>query len=93
MEGIPRVRRRLGDDAVSALMTSTVESLEQPEAIIDEYVDLGFRSSPPDSPTSQAAGFFLLRVFPAGEQQYQNIPSLTLPSRFRKQHQTTWINS
>lgn len=44
VEGIQRVRNRLGDDAVSALMTSTAESLKQPEAIIDEYVRLGFRS-------------------------------------------------
>jgi His-Xaa-Ser system radical SAM maturase HxsB len=44
VEGIQRVRNRLGDDAISALMTSTAESLEQPEAIVDEYVRLGFKS-------------------------------------------------
>ncbi len=42
--GIQRIRNRLGADAVSALMTSTAESLQQPEAIIDEYVKLGFNS-------------------------------------------------
>jgi len=42
--GIERIRRRLGHDAVAALMTSTAESLKQPEAIIDEYVRLGFDS-------------------------------------------------
>jgi His-Xaa-Ser system radical SAM maturase HxsB/His-Xaa-Ser system radical SAM maturase HxsC len=44
VDGIQRVRKRLGENAVSALMTSTAESLKQPEAIIDEYVRLGFRS-------------------------------------------------
>jgi His-Xaa-Ser system radical SAM maturase HxsB len=43
VEGIQRVRSRLGDDAVSALMTTTDRSLWQPEAIIDEYVQLGFK--------------------------------------------------
>jgi His-Xaa-Ser system radical SAM maturase HxsB len=41
--GIERARLRLGPDAVSALMTTTKESLHQPEAIVDEYVRLGFR--------------------------------------------------
>lgn len=40
--GIKRCRSRLGKDAVSALMTATAASLEQPEAIIDEYVTQGF---------------------------------------------------
>jgi His-Xaa-Ser system radical SAM maturase HxsB len=44
LAGIERIRRRLGHDAVAALMTSTAESLKQPEAIIDEYVRLGFDS-------------------------------------------------
>ncbi|AIZ33023.1 His-Xaa-Ser system radical SAM maturase HxsB [Pseudomonas parafulva] len=44
VEGIERVRERLGHDAVSALTTLTSRSLEQPEAIIDEYVKLGFSS-------------------------------------------------
>ncbi len=42
--GIEKVRARLGHDAVAALMTSTADSLKQPEAIIDEYVRLGFDS-------------------------------------------------
>ncbi len=41
--GIKRCRERLGADGVSALMTCTMESLTQPEAIIDEYVRQGFR--------------------------------------------------
>jgi uncharacterized protein len=40
--GIQKIRNRLGPDAVSALMTSTAESLQQPEPIIDEYVRQGF---------------------------------------------------
>lgn len=44
MKGIQRVRERLGHDAVSALTTLTSRSLEQPEAIIDEYVNQGFSS-------------------------------------------------
>jgi His-Xaa-Ser system radical SAM maturase HxsB len=44
VNGIKRIRDRLGGDAVSALMTSTAESLKQPGPIIDEYVRLGFNS-------------------------------------------------
>jgi His-Xaa-Ser system radical SAM maturase HxsB len=36
-------RSRLGHESVSALMTTTKESLSHPEAIVDEYVRLGFR--------------------------------------------------
>lgn len=43
LAGIVKCRERLGHDAVSALMTCTAESLEQPEAIIDEYVSHEFR--------------------------------------------------
>jgi His-Xaa-Ser system radical SAM maturase HxsB len=39
-----RARVALGHDRVSALMTTTAASLEQPEAIVDEYVRLGFNS-------------------------------------------------
>lgn len=42
VKGIQWVRERLGHDAVSALTTLTSRSLEQPEAIIDEYVSQGF---------------------------------------------------
>ena len=42
--GIERVRERLGKNRVGALMTSTAASLDQPEAIIDEYVRCGFSS-------------------------------------------------
>jgi uncharacterized protein len=44
VEGIERVRSVLGCDAVSALMTTTPESLDKVEAVIDEYVRLGFNS-------------------------------------------------
>lgn len=44
VKGIQWVRERLGHDAVSALTTLTSRSLEQPEAIIDEYVSQGFSS-------------------------------------------------
>ncbi|MGP9567903.1 His-Xaa-Ser system radical SAM maturase HxsB [Halomonas sp. AOP5-B2-8] len=44
LEGIRRVRERLGEDKVSALTTLTARSLQYPEAIIDEYVAQGFNS-------------------------------------------------
>ncbi|WP_390959959.1 His-Xaa-Ser system radical SAM maturase HxsB [Pseudomonas moorei] len=44
VEGIDRVRARLGHDAVSALTTITSKSLAYPQAIIDEYVARGFTS-------------------------------------------------
>ena len=43
-EGIRRIRTRLGPHTVSALMTTTAASLEQPRQIVDEYVRLGFDS-------------------------------------------------
>ncbi|KQV53603.1 His-Xaa-Ser system radical SAM maturase HxsB [Pelomonas sp. Root1217] len=42
LAGIGLARSRLGHDKVSALMTTTRESLAQPEVIVDEYVKLGF---------------------------------------------------
>lgn len=54
VEGIARVRDRLGPDYVSALMTTTEKSLEQPEAIINAYVDLGL------------SGIFLRPISPYG---------------------------
>ncbi|HRE83584.1 MAG TPA: His-Xaa-Ser system radical SAM maturase HxsB [Opitutaceae bacterium] len=42
IDGIVRCREKLGTAAVSALMTCTASSLDQPEAIIDEYVRQGF---------------------------------------------------
>lgn len=42
VSGIELARRFLGEGVVSALMTTTRESLAQPEAIVDEYVRLGF---------------------------------------------------
>lgn len=41
--GIDLARSVLGHDAVSALMTTTKASLAFPEAIVDEYVKLGFQ--------------------------------------------------
>ncbi|NYT24429.1 His-Xaa-Ser system radical SAM maturase HxsB [Alcaligenaceae bacterium] len=41
--GIDMARGILGHHAVSALMTTTKASLEFPEAIVDEYVKLGFQ--------------------------------------------------
>lgn len=41
---ILRVRNALGAERVSALMTTTQLSLSHPEAIVDEYVALGFDS-------------------------------------------------
>lgn len=38
MSGVEKARAALGRDAVSAVMTTTLASLEQPREIIDEYV-------------------------------------------------------
>jgi len=43
-EGINRVREALGYSSVSALMTTTLRSLEMPREIIDEYLRMGFKS-------------------------------------------------
>lgn len=42
LEGIEKIRSRLGPDRVSALMTTTKESLPHVKDIIDEYAQLGF---------------------------------------------------
>jgi uncharacterized protein len=44
VENIGRARAALGDDRVSAVMTTTERSLGLPREIVDEYVRLGFRS-------------------------------------------------
>jgi uncharacterized protein len=44
IEGLSRAREILGHDSVAALMTATRRSLEQPKAIVDEYVRQGFSS-------------------------------------------------
>ena len=41
--GIELARTQISNDAVDALMTTTKASLDHPEAIVDEYVRLGFR--------------------------------------------------
>ncbi len=43
-EGIRAAKAALGDDRVSALMTTTEASLEMPSEIVDEYVRQGFTS-------------------------------------------------
>jgi uncharacterized protein len=42
--GLEKVITRLGPNRVSALMTTTEASLDQPEAIVDTYVELGLGS-------------------------------------------------
>lgn len=42
VQGIARAREVLGSDRVSALMTTTKLTMEEPETIVDEYVRLGF---------------------------------------------------
>jgi len=42
--GIERIRRALGPDQVSALMTTTPRSLGRVQEIVDEYLRLGFRT-------------------------------------------------
>ncbi|MEK6371968.1 MAG: His-Xaa-Ser system radical SAM maturase HxsB [Acidobacteriota bacterium] len=44
IEGLSHAREVLGHDSVAALMTATRRSLEEPEAIVDEYVRQGFSS-------------------------------------------------
>jgi uncharacterized protein len=43
IDGINRIRRKLGNDRVSALMTTTEASLSFPRQIIDSYIEHGFR--------------------------------------------------
>jgi His-Xaa-Ser system radical SAM maturase HxsB len=42
--GISKARAVLGEERVSALMTTSMEGLNYPTEIVDEYVKLGFRS-------------------------------------------------
>ncbi|MGN7821237.1 His-Xaa-Ser system radical SAM maturase HxsB [Chitinophaga sp. 22536] len=44
IEGIRKCRAALGEERVSALVTTTALSLEHPEEIVDEYVRQGFRN-------------------------------------------------
>lgn len=43
LTGVALARKEIGPHAVSALMTTTKASLPHPEAIVDEYVRLGFQ--------------------------------------------------
>jgi uncharacterized protein len=54
VRNLDRVRRALGHDRVSAIMTTTKLSLEHPEEIVDEYVRQGFH------------GVFLRSISPYG---------------------------
>ena len=49
-----RARQVLGPDRIAAIMTTTAKSLEHPQAIVDEYVRLGFE------------GIFLRNISPYG---------------------------
>ena len=42
--GIARARQTLGEDKVSALMTTSVSALDYPKEIVDAYRENGFRS-------------------------------------------------
>jgi len=44
VQGLRRVREALGEDKVSALMTTTRLSLQYPREIVDEYIQNGFQS-------------------------------------------------
>jgi His-Xaa-Ser system radical SAM maturase HxsB len=44
VENIRKLQDVVGPDRISALMTTTCESLKQPERIVDEYLSLGFKS-------------------------------------------------
>lgn len=44
IEGIEKIQNQLGHDKISALMTTTSESLKQPMQIIDEYVKQNLHS-------------------------------------------------
>lgn len=44
VSGIERCRSALGEDKVSALLTTTIKSLQYPAEIVDEYYSLGFRN-------------------------------------------------
>lgn len=44
IQGIDRARAAIGDENVAALVTITKASLDHARAIVDEYVDRGFRS-------------------------------------------------
>lgn len=44
VSGINRAREVLGEDAVSALLTTSTLSLKYPVEIVDEYFNLGFKS-------------------------------------------------
>lgn len=44
IEGLEKCKAALGDDAISALLTTTNLSLQFPHEIVDEYVERGFRN-------------------------------------------------
>jgi len=54
IQGINKAREILGEDQVSALMTTTTLSLDYPKEIVDEYINMGFE------------GIFLRNISPYG---------------------------
>jgi His-Xaa-Ser system radical SAM maturase HxsB len=44
IEGLKKCRENLGEDNISALLTTTNLSLDYPDEIVDEYVQQGFRN-------------------------------------------------
>ncbi|GAA3946224.1 His-Xaa-Ser system radical SAM maturase HxsB [Chitinophaga oryziterrae] len=44
VDGVMKCRQELGEENVSALLTTTNLSLQHPEEIVDEYVNRGFRN-------------------------------------------------
>jgi len=69
LAGIDRVRRAIGFDRVSALMTTTPESLMRGREIVDEYARQGFRSIflRPISPYGFAVKTRLVRGYSADD--------------------------
>lgn len=65
VDGINRVRARVGHDAVSALTILTSRSLEHPEAIINEYVARGLTIPSPIEHISMAADQRLIMALEA----------------------------
>lgn len=44
VDGINKCRKELGEENISALLTTSTLSLQYPNEIVDEYVNLGFRN-------------------------------------------------
>lgn len=44
IQGIQRIQKRLGPEKISALMTTTAASINQPKQVVDTYIDHGLHS-------------------------------------------------